>query len=458
MSTSLFDDFLKTTSSAWKNKIQVDLKGADYNDTLLWKTQEGIVVKPFYTAEDRTGYKIETPKTGYNICQTIFVDDEKIANSLAIDALKRGATAIQFIAKKVFDYRKLLLNIDVKIVSFYFRFSFLDDSFQLQISKYINSEKTYFQTDIIGNLAETGNWYFNLKEDFTKLDRIQNNTKNCISVSGDLYQNCGATITQQLAYTLAHANEYLNKYGNTVAEKITFSFSVGSNYFFEIAKLRAFRILWSTLIEEYDVKNIEAHIFVQPSLRNKTIYDYNVNLLRTTSECMSAILGSSNTISNVSYDAVYNKSNEFGERISRNQLLILQQESYLQESQNFAEGSYYIESITQQLAENALVLFKQIEKSGGFLKQLKAGTIQKKIKESAKKEERDFLEKEIILLGTNLQQNNNDTMLDNLVLYPFVKQRNIKTLIPPLTRTRLSASLEKERLHTEKRFKNLKNG
>lgn len=450
MSTSLFDDFLKTTPAAWKNKIQVDLRGADYNDTLLWKTQEGIVVKPFYTAEDRTNYSVKTPKNGFNICQTIFVDDEKIANSLAIDALKRGANSIQFIAKKSFDYKNLLLNIDVKTIFIYFHFKFLNDSFQLEISEFINSDKTYFQTDVIGNLAETGNWFYNLKEDFIKLDRILNNSKNCISVSVDLYQNCGATITQQLAYSLGHANEYLNKYGSSVAEKLSFSFSVGGNYFFEIAKLRAFRILWAAILEEYKVANLETHIFVTPSLRNKTIYDYNVNLLRTTSECMSAILGGSNTISNVSYDTVYHKSNEFGERISRNQLLILQQESYLQESQNFAEGSYYIKSITQQLAENALILFKQIEKSGGFLKQLKAGTIQKKIKENAKKEENDFLKKEIILLGTNLQQNNKDIMQQDLELYPFVKQRNIKTLIPPLTRNRLSESLEKERLHFEK--------
>ncbi|QVY67302.1 methylmalonyl-CoA mutase subunit beta [Polaribacter sp. Q13] len=450
MNTPLFDNFLKTTPAAWKNKIQVDLRGADYNDTLLWRTQEGIVVKPFYTAEDRTNLKIENPKTEFNICETIFIDDEKIANSLAINALKRGANSIQFIAKKTFDYRKLLGNINVKSVFIYFKFSFLDDSFQLEISKFINSDKTYFQTDIIGNLAETGNWFFNLKEDFIKLERIQRNTTNSIAVSADLYQNCGATITQQLAYTLAHANEYLNKYGSNVAKKITFSFSVGSNYFFEIAKLKAFRILWSLVIKEYEAEDLEAHLFVQPSLRNKTIYDYNVNLLRTTSECMSAILGGANTISNVSYDAIFHKSNEFGNRISRNQLLIFQQESSLQKGKNVAEGSYYIESITEQLAENALTLFKQIEKSGGFLKQLKSGIIQKKIKESAKKEENGFLEKEVILLGTNSLQNKEEKMQQALELYPFVKQRNIKTIVSPLTRNRLSESLEKERLNAEK--------
>jgi methylmalonyl-CoA mutase len=450
MSKSLFHEFEKTSTSAWKNKIQVDLKGADYNESLLWKTNEGIVVKPFYTSEDRMFYEIGTPNKGFNICQSIFVDDENIANSLAIDALKRGATSILFKANSVFDYKKLLLNIKLESIYIYFNFSFLDAPFQIEISKFIKSKNIYFQTDIIGNLAENGNWFSNLKDDFNQLDNIQKNTQNCISVSGDLYQNCGATITQQLAYSLAHANEYLNKFGEEVADNIHFSFSVGSNYFFEIAKLRAFRILWKTLLSAYDVENLEAHVFVQPTLRNKTLYDYNVNLLRTTSECMSAILGGANTISNVSYDAIYHKSNEFGERIARNQLLILQQESYLQEGQNIADGSYYIDSLTQQLAENALILFKQLEKSGGFLKHLKTGTIQKKIKENSKKEEKGILNKEIILLGTNLQPNKEDKMQHNLDLYPFVKQRNIKTLIPPLIKNRLSEAFEKERLIFEK--------
>ena len=450
MSKSLFHEFQKTSTSAWKNKIQVDLKGGDYNDLLLWKTNEGVVVKPFYTSEDRTFHEIKTPNKGFNICQSIFVDDEKIANSLAIDALKRGATSILFKANSVFDYEKLLLNIKLESIYIYFNFSFLNAPFQIEISEFIQSKNIYFQTDIIGNLAENGNWFSNLKDDFNQLDNIQRNTQNCISVSGDLYQNCGATITQQLAYSLAHANEYLNKFGGKVADNIHFSFSVGSNYFFEIAKLRAFRILWTTLLTAYDVENLETHIFVQPTLRNKTLYDYNVNLLRTTSECMSAILGGANTISNVSYDAIYHKSNEFGERIARNQLLILQQESYLQEGQNIADGSYYIDSLTQQLAENALTLFKQLEKSGGFLKNLKKGTIQKKIKENSKKEEKGILNKEIILLGTNLQPNKEDRMQHNLELYPFVKQRNIKTLIPPLTKNRLSEAFEKERLISEK--------
>jgi len=449
MSNFLFDEFEPVSASAWKQKIQVDLKGADYNETLLYKTDEGITVKPFYTKEDRTNSNIHFPKKGFIICQTIFIDDEKIANSLALDALKRGANAIQFKATKKFDYQKVLKNIDIKLTTIYFQLSFLDDNFQIALSTFYNSETIYFQTDIIGNLAENGNWFISLKEDYRKLENIVSSTKNCISVSGDLYQNSGAHITQQLAYTLAHANEYLTHFGQEAANKIHFIFSVGSNYFFEIAKLRAFRILWETLLNEYEVKNMEAHIFTQPSLRNKTLYDYNVNMLRTTTECMSAILGGSNTISNVSYDAIYHKSNEFGNRISRNQLLILQQESYLQEAQSFANGSYYIETITDQLAEKALLIFKQIEKAGGFLHQLKAGAIQKKIHESTLKEDENFTSKKIVLLGSNMQLNAADKMKHDLELYPFVKQRNIKTILIPINKKRLSETLEKERLAQE---------
>lgn len=449
MSNFLFDEFNPLPAKAWKQKIQVDLQGADYNQTLLWHTDEGIIVKPFYTKEDRKNTLINLPKKSFNICQTIFIDDEKIANSLAIDAIQRGANSILFKATKTFDYKTVLKTIDVDKTIIYFKLSFLNADFQIELANFCSSKNTFFQTDIIGNLAEQGNWFTNLKKDHNQLEKIVASSENCISISSDLYQNSGATITQQLAYTLAHANEYLNHFGGEITNKIHFNFAVGSNYFFEIAKLRAFRILWESLLNEYGLKDVEAHILTQPSLRNKTLYDYNTNMLRTTSECMSAILGGSNTISNIAYDHIYHKSNEFGERIARNQLLILQEESYFKNAQNFANGAYYIESITHQLAQNALKLFQQIEKSGGFLKQLKAGIIQKKINESATKEEEKFNAKEIVLLGTNLQINADDTMKQALELYPFVKQRHIKTLITPIVRKRLSETVEKQRLDNE---------
>lgn len=449
MASFLFNDFDTITAAAWKQKIQVDLKGDDYNESLIWKSNEGVHVKPFYTREDRHFNTIPLAKNGYKICQSIFVDDVIIANKLAKDSIDRGASAIQFIAKTSFDYKNLFDNINTKEIFIYLNFEFLNAAFVSEIDNYCKSNCLYFQIDIIGNLAKTGNWFSNLNSDLKEKNKYIQSVNNSICVDASIYQNAGASIIQELTYALAHTNEYIELFGKSIAPKLHYIFSVGSNYFFEIAKLRAFRILVDALLNEHGVKNTPIHIFTKPSLRNKTIYDYNVNMLRTTTECMSAILGGSDTISNISYDSIYHKSNEFGERISRNQLLILKEEAYLSEAHKFANGAYYVESIEKQFAEKSLQLFKQIEKSGGFLKQLKKGTIQNKINENAKKQQTQFDQNEIILLGTNKLTSENDFMKNELQIYPFLKKKNTKTLIVPILQKRLADQLEQNRLKME---------
>ena len=202
----------------------------------------------------------------------------------------------------------------------------------IPFSRSFNQKNVYVQNDIIGHLAKTGNWHNNLKEDYDQFEIIvKENNQLCINL--DLYQNAGANIVQQLAYGLAHTNEYLNHFEKILDNnkkqtlEITFNVAIGSNYFFEIAKLRALRNLWATLASEYGF-NISCRIKATPSKRNKTIYDYNVNMLRTTTESMSAVLGGADVVYNLPYDALYHDANEFGDRISRNQLLILKNESY----------------------------------------------------------------------------------------------------------------------------------
>jgi methylmalonyl-CoA mutase len=164
---------------------------------------------------------------------------------------------------------------------------------------------------------------------------------------------------------------------------------------------------------------------------------------------MSAILGGANSIANLSYDALYHKDNEFGDRISRNQLLILKKESYLDAVNNPADGTYYIENLTEQLAEKALVLFKEIESNGGLITRLIEGNIQRKIIESANKEQELFDNGKEILLGTNKYPNKNDRMKDDLELYPFMKHNPRKTLIVPIIEKRLAEKMEQERLSQE---------
>ena len=212
--------------------------------------------------------------------------------------------------------------------------------------------------------------------------------------------------------------------------------------------MRALRLLFNALAKEYN-HDFDCHIIVTPTKRNKTLYDYNVNMLRTTTECMSAILGGANGVSNLAYDAIYHKDNEFGERISRNQLLVLKHESYFNQVHNPADGAYYIESLTEQLAEKALALFKDIEANGGLITQLIEGTIQRKIGESAQKEQDLFDSGKEVLLGTNKYPNKNDKMNHELELFPFVKNNPRKTLVTPIIERRLAEKLEQERLALE---------
>lgn len=454
MSTKLFSEFNSVSSKQWKQKIQFDLKGADYNDTLVWKTNEDILVKPFYHADDFDELpEISITKASqWKINQSIYVANVEKSNSKAFDAIERGAESIQFIIPtEDISIKNLLKNIDLEKVATHFELLFLSEEFVKNLKAFSAKGSIYIHTDIIGNLAKSGNWYNNLKDDFQKFESITKVT-NSYTVDASLYQNAGATITQQLAYAIAHINEYLNYLDNsankTASQKVTFKVSVGTNYFFEIAKLRALRVLWSTLASEYNINN-NCRILVTPTKRNKTIYDYNTNMLRTTTECMSAVLGGADTICNLPYDAIYHKNNEFGERIARNQLLILKHESYFDKVDNPADGSYYIESLTNQLAEKALDLFKGIEANGGFLKQLKDGIIQRKIKESANKEQQQFDTGEEVLLGTNKHPNSSDKMKNELEIFPFVKINQRKTLIEPIIEKRLAEILEQKRLKNE---------
>lgn len=463
MSKSLFKDFEPVSSKAWKQKIQMDLKGADYNDTLIWKSNEGIHVKPFYHADEFESLPevSKSKATAWTICQSIEVADVKEANLKAVDAIKRGAESIIFtIPSENISIQDLFHSIDLNNVFIEVKCDFLSESFvQKLYSVILPDAKTSqieepvinIQTDIIGNLAKTGNWYNNLKDDHLKFEAIVNKT-NQLCVDLGLYQNAGATIVQQLAYGLAHVNEYLNHFENKDRPvdklQVTFTIASGSNYFFEIAKIRALRQLWSTLATAYGI-HTDCRVIATPSKRNKTIYDYNVNMLRTTTECMSAILGGANTICNLPYNGLFHNPNEFGERIARNQLLILKNESYFDKVNNPADGAYYIESLTEQLAENALRIFKGIETNGGFLSQLKEGTIQRKIKESATKEQADFDAEKMVLLGTNKHPNPADKMKNSIEASPFLKQEKRKTLIEPIIENRLSEKLEINRLNNE---------
>jgi methylmalonyl-CoA mutase len=454
MAINQFEDFESVSSKQWKQKIQFELKGADYNDTLIWNSPEDIKVKPFYHKDEFSkSLAVDTKATGFKICQNIFVYDVDKSVERALDSIKRGAESLRFtIEDESIAVEKLLEKLPLQNIPVYFNMNFFSIDFVKKIEQIAvkHNATFYYNLDPIGQLAKDGNWFPTAeKTNFDSLNLLANSitTNSIISIDSSLYQNAGANMVQQIAYALAHANEYFNRIP-IINQKVVIKVAVGTNYFFEIAKLRAIRILYKLIAKEYN-HDLDCHILATPTKRNKTLYDYNVNMLRTTTECMSAIIGGADTVANLAYDSLYHKDNEFGDRIARNQLLVLKNESYFDKVNNPADGSYYIETLTNQLAEKALVLFKDMEANGGFLKQLNEGIIKRKIQESADKEQELFDTGKEVLLGTNKYPNKDDRMKQDLELFPFVKMNPRKTLITPIIEKRLAEKVEQERLAIE---------
>ncbi|MEY4432608.1 MAG: hypothetical protein RLZZ44_738 [Bacteroidota bacterium] len=451
----LFNEFNPISAKQWKQKIQFELEGADYNETLIWNSPENIKVKPFYDNDDlKEVLSVATKASKFKICQNIFVHDTNKSIARALDSLNRGAESIRFtIENKSIDVAQLLDQLPLEETPIFFQFNFISIDLIQKVAHIAKTKNAtiFCNLDPIGHLAKEGNWFTTSeKNNFDTLNQLVkiDSTLSLLKVNSALYQNAGANIVQQIAYTLAHANEYFNHIEISKPQTMVLEIAVGSNYFFEIAKLKAVRYLFNLIAKEYS-SNWTCHLLVTPTKRNKTLYDYNVNMLRTTTECMSAILGGADTIANLPYDALFHKDNEFGDRIARNQLLILKNESYFDKVDNPSDGSYFIESLTQQLADKALTLFKDIEANGGFLKQLNEGIIKRKIQENADKEQELFDTGKTILLGTNKHPNKNDRMKQNLELYPFVKIKPRKTLITPIIEKRLAEKMEQERLEKE---------
>ena len=436
MSNFITNEFPASSSAAWKQKIQFELDGADYNQTLLTKTIEGITISPFYHLDTFEKLNIPLPKEHCKICTKIKVSVEETANIEAFKAIEQGSSSILFEVLEPFNSTILFHNLLQKNIEFHFKFHFLDEKFINNLILKLVDETVYFNIDIIGNLARSGNWYASQKKDFSILESLikKNPDSFIISVDTTIYQNAGANIVQQIAYALAHANEYLTIFGGTVANKIHFNFATGTHYFFEIAKIRAFRYLYNLILGKYNTSAI-AKVCAEPSLRNKTLYGSTINTLRSTVERMSAILGGATTFVN----------NYNSDIFTQNQQPILNEICTFRKAQQIPTDSYYIEYVTKQLSEKALTIFKDIEKSGGFLTQLKEGTIQRKINENAQKEQHQFDIGELVLLGVNKYPNQYNSEED-VQITTTLKGKAYKTLIIPILPKRLAEKLEQKRI------------
>ncbi|MDD4599152.1 MAG: methylmalonyl-CoA mutase family protein [Lentimicrobiaceae bacterium] len=444
----LFDEFPGIDTQAWESKITQDLKGADYEKKLIWKTNEGFAVKPYYRAEDLSPlngqvdllpgqfpYLRGTKPTGndWRICQSIDTASITEANHQAVEAIEKGATAVSLNAsgvKSASDADNLLKNIDLSKVWV----NLNSASSYNELLGYLNSkqlDEAYltFDFDPISYALLKGNFHTSEKEDMAEAAALLKNAVGKIphlrgiTVNAHFFHNAGATLTQELGYALAAGNEYLATLTSNglsideVAPKIIFTFATGSNYFMEIAKLRAARMLWARIVEQYNPKNecsAKMRIHSVTANWNKTIYDPYVNVLRSTTEAMSAALGGADMITVLPFDYVYKDADGFSQRIARNQQIILKEESSLDKVADPAAGSYYVENLTASMADAAWKIFLETEEAGGMIASVKAGTVQQKVAESAKKRRDDVATRKMVLLGTNQYPNLGENMLEKI--------------------------------------------
>ncbi|WP_158961249.1 methylmalonyl-CoA mutase family protein [Myroides fluvii] len=450
MNHTLFEPFHSIPSKQWKNRIQYELAGADYNTTLVWESLEGIKVRPFYHAQDGESIPVVTQTTQWRILQSIYIYDVEKTIQNALASIQKGTETIYFTVPHVkIDLIELLLALPQQIV-YFFRFDFLDEPYITRISQWAKQQQytIHLVVDPIHQLVTDGNWFHGVTQDFNTLEALVKQKDIQLLIDTKTYQNAGATIVQQVAYACAHLHEYLARI-TFLEQPIFVEVAVGANHFFEIAKLKALRMLFDLIGREYTEHPLDIRILAIPTKRNKTVYASKINQMRTATECMSAILGGADYVGNLPYDVLYRKDNFASQQMARNQLLILKEESHVNAVDNPTEGAYYPTYLAKQIAEKALDIFKQIEKAEGLITSLHQGTIQRKVNESATKEQELFQANQEVLVGINALASAREQLHAQMELYPFVKQNPRKTLIVPLIERRLAEIIEQKRLTEE---------
>lgn len=439
----LFDQFPQTSYQEWRAKVEADLKGADFNKKLVWRTNEGFDVQPVYRAEDIAS--LETTKSlpgqfpyvrgtrdnnDWLTRQNIIADSAAAANEIARDVLTKGVTSLGFKVADAADVAVLLKDIDITKVEI---------NLQCCPRNSVAVAKALVQYIVAAGAADSfrGSVEYNpLRRQFrhgvegidnaaivAEASELLNVVKHvaglrCLSVDSAMLGNSGAYIYQEMGYALAWGAAWMTALTDAgfcaceVATRIKFDMCVSSNFFMEIAKFRAARMLWARIVEQYKPKCADAakmNVCASTSRFNQTIYDAHVNLLRSQTETFSAAVAGVDSIVTTPFDLPYKTPDTFSERIARNQQFLLKEESHMDKVVDPAGGSYYVETLTVSIANEAWKLFLAVEADGGFFAQAGEGKVQQAVNESCKKRHNDVARRKEILLGTNQYPNINET-------------------------------------------------
>ena len=496
----LFSEFQAPTRQEWIDKIIVDLKGADFNKKMVWRTNEGFDVQPFYRREDIENQPClnslpdEFPYLRGNkrdnnlwyVRQNIDASDPKEANAKALDVLYKGVDSLGFripadkVSKE--NISVLLNEICPEAIELNF------DTCQSKCVELAKILIEYLKEKGANLNACIGSINFDpiqkiLKsgKDTSKLISVGKDLIevlkelphfSCININSSILVNGGAFCYQELGYALAWGNEYLNKLVEAgvpvyvVANKMKFNMGVGGNYFMEIAKFRAARMLWAQIVNQYlqeckDLDKKPEDIVCQCACKmrvcatttqyNQTIFDSYVNLLRSQTEAMSAALSNVDSIVVTPFDKCYQTPNDFSERLARNQQLLLKEEAHFDKIVDVAGGSYYIETLTESLAQQAWKLFLETEENGGLLKLALEGKIQEVINNTNETRHANAAKRKEFILGTNQFPNFNEVSEGKrpTACKCTCKCNDEDSTVTAISSERLASEFETLRLQTE---------
>ncbi|MDR8393005.1 methylmalonyl-CoA mutase family protein [Aliifodinibius sp. S!AR15-10] len=458
---SLFEEFPPVSTEEWEKVIEEDLGGADYREKLKWDTGEGVDVQPFYRREELEKLTIpDSPVTpgkrdnNWQICQPIFDQEVTDANKSARTAIKQGADALKFefrvrrtegmlggdlqgtAIQSQSDFTALLEGVELDAPSLNFDSGIATPALVAMLQNEVQARDVdpksanatflydpYAYTAQHGQLPKPEKVFLDDARQMVSFCKQNLPHIRCLGIDARLWHNTGGTIIEELALALATGSEYLAKLSErglsiyNIASQIFFSFSIGGNYFLEIAKFRAARLLWAKVVEAYgetsgDVK--AAYIHGETSRRNKTVYDPYTNMLRTSTEGMSAAIAGCDLITINPYDITFQQPSELGQRIARNAQIIFKEEAYLDQVYDPGAGSYYIEVLTDKIANAAWQQFQEIEKQGGMLKAITQGVVAQVIQDSAQKRDQAIAERGRIFVGTNQYPNAEERMAESL--------------------------------------------
>ena len=486
----LFTEFQAPTTQEWLDKIEVDLKGADFNKKLVWRTNEGFNVQPFYRREDVL--KLKTPDSlpgefpfvrgnkkddnTWYIRQDIVANDAAEANKKALDILNKGIDSLGFYipGEKVSAafIETLLDQILCDIVEVNFHTCQRHALELAQILTAYFEKKGYDKEKIVGSIDFDPMKKMVMKgkdtsEVLATAPQLVEALKDypqfrCICVNTVALNNAGAYIVQELGYALAWGNEYLQQLVDAgvdvdlAAKKIKFNMGVSENYFMELAKFRAARMLWAQIVKQYEPKcdcACKMCVHAVTSEYNQTLFDSYVNLLRSQTEAMSAALAGVHSMVVTPFDVTYEAPTDFSERIARNQQLLLKEECHFNTVVDPGAGSYYVEHLTDSLAVEGWKIFLKVEEEGGFLAAVKAGTIQDDINATNVKRHGDAAKRKEFLLGTNQFPNFTEKSEGKRAVGCGCCCGKAKDSSEPafkaISSTRLAADFEDLRIHTE---------